>query len=92
MKIAGFANGMNLFVSYLNIREYVNFITPRVVVKRELAFIVFAISFLRENCVLFTLKPWLETYGFNVDSSSLLISDIFMFFLRFRGILMKSAG
>lgn len=91
MKIAGFANGMNLFVSYLNIREYVNFITPRVVVKRELAFIVFVISF-KTKCVLFTLKPWLETYGFNVDSSSLLISDIFMFFLRFRGILMKSAG
>lgn len=44
---------MNLFVSYLNIREYVNFITPRVVVKRELAFIVFAISFKTKLCFVY---------------------------------------
>lgn len=63
MKIAGFANGMNLFVSYLNIREYVNFITPRVVVKRELAFIVFAISFKTKLCFVYfealALDVWL---------------------------------
>lgn len=44
MEIIGFANGMNHFVFDLNVWKQVDFVTPRVVVKRELAFVIFVIT------------------------------------------------